>query len=533
MRTSEASYLSESYVFYEAILTREYFKEGLFHDLNLANKHLRFLARFIMVSLLLGRREMVHQLANQIRIVLDECKRIYQEANFKEWKAVLQEIVKFQKVDSAFMNIRPLRYSLVLDAHPDSIPLLSASNSKKNLRLQDGILCSYHPNEVKFSELTVDTYRMLQCLEWEPSGSFYKSGARLPRGSNTVFCQSGTTRPCLNHLQDISDPTLPRNPRKAVLYRTSVTHFMAVLATACEELLADGVLLLYLSGKGERAPSTSSVGDSSTPNLNIVDNLQSRFPFMDGSSGYDGQCYSSGRANEFCLEAHLHCVPICSRGNEGSNCIYASDLLPFTRKPLFIVVDSESSWAFKILSGAEKGEFATMLLSPHSTPLISGADSECQISGSLFTMFLAAPIQAFCHLLGFSGSDIDVEMFDNAEKLLSTSLMEWGTNLAIASTLHPAWAQVLCDPFLRRLILRFIFCRAVLTSYAPTYKEAEFVPQCMPCLPDFVLPTSTLCQSVVIQMANAFDAASSFMVLGEVVPGESSSQTAKDTVSSA
>lgn len=78
MRTSERSYLSESYIFYEAIFTREYFREGLFQDLNLANKQLRFLARFLMVCLVFNKREMVHQLVTQLKLLLDECKRTFQ-----------------------------------------------------------------------------------------------------------------------------------------------------------------------------------------------------------------------------------------------------------------------------------------------------------------------------------------------------------------------------------------------------------------------------------------------------------------------
>ena len=63
---------------------------------------------------------------------------------------------------------------------------------------------------------------MLQCLEWEPSGSFYQSnGARIIQNGS-----SGSSR--MNYTQDIADPTLPPNPRKAVLYRPSVTHFIAV-----------------------------------------------------------------------------------------------------------------------------------------------------------------------------------------------------------------------------------------------------------------------------------------------------------------
>lgn len=59
---------------------------------------------------------------------------------------MVQEIVKFLKADTAFMNIRPLRYSVVLDLHPDSLPV--ALGGKRRLKLKDALLCSYHPNEV-------------------------------------------------------------------------------------------------------------------------------------------------------------------------------------------------------------------------------------------------------------------------------------------------------------------------------------------------------------------------------------------------
>lgn len=81
MRTSQAKYLSEAYIFYEAVLTREYFKDGLSHDLNLANKQLRFLARFLTVCLVFNRREMVHQLVNQLKMLVAECKRTFPVIN--------------------------------------------------------------------------------------------------------------------------------------------------------------------------------------------------------------------------------------------------------------------------------------------------------------------------------------------------------------------------------------------------------------------------------------------------------------------
>ncbi|KAM1855905.1 hypothetical protein ACFX14_006199 [Malus domestica] len=65
MRTSEASYLSEAYIFYEAILSREYFKEGMFQDLSLANKQLR-------------------SCSISSESWLMKCKRTFQETDFKE-----------------------------------------------------------------------------------------------------------------------------------------------------------------------------------------------------------------------------------------------------------------------------------------------------------------------------------------------------------------------------------------------------------------------------------------------------------------
>ncbi|KAL2330894.1 hypothetical protein Fmac_018475 [Flemingia macrophylla] len=64
---------------------------------------------------------------------------------------------------------------------------------------------------------------MLQCLEWEPSGSFYQSSVSK-LGQNGA---AGTSR--ISYIQDIANPTLQKNPRKVVLYRPSLTHFIAPL----------------------------------------------------------------------------------------------------------------------------------------------------------------------------------------------------------------------------------------------------------------------------------------------------------------
>ncbi|OWM83223.1 hypothetical protein CDL15_Pgr012704 [Punica granatum] len=454
MRTSERSYLSESYIFYEAIFTREYFREGLSQDLNLANKQLRFLARFLMVCLVLNKRETVHQLVTQLKLLLDECKRTFQETDFREWKLVVQEIVRFLKADTAFMNIRPLRYSLVLDPHPDSLPRASAAVTTRTLRLRNAVLSSYHNNEVKFSELTIDTFRMLQSLEWEPSGSFYQS-------SGTKMGASGPSR--TNISQDIVDHTLPPNPQKVVLYRPSMTHLIAVIATVCEELPPDGVLLVYLSASGLGPTALSSLAGAETfPDAanKIVKDFQSHTISSDVISSIPLRSVTENQSVPTQMKvnglSNNSCLQFGSRGNGGLNCVYPSDLLPFTRRPLFLVIDSESSIAFEAISGAEKGEPAALLLSPRCSAPMGSNDSCRHSNGSLFTIFLTAPLQAFCILVGISSSEVDMGAFSNAEKLLSSSLNDWGLALAACDSLSPVWVQILGDPFLRRLLLRHL-----------------------------------------------------------------------------
>lgn len=52
------------------------------------------------------------------------------------------------KADAACELSRPLRYSVLLDSHPSSIPAVATMEDIKPLRLEDAILASYYHNEV-------------------------------------------------------------------------------------------------------------------------------------------------------------------------------------------------------------------------------------------------------------------------------------------------------------------------------------------------------------------------------------------------
>lgn len=82
MRTSEARFLLESYIFYEAILNRSYFQGSLVQDRGLRFKELRFYARFLLVSLILNRWEMVNLLLDRFKSLLDDTKSKFPVISF-------------------------------------------------------------------------------------------------------------------------------------------------------------------------------------------------------------------------------------------------------------------------------------------------------------------------------------------------------------------------------------------------------------------------------------------------------------------
>ncbi|KAJ1702577.1 hypothetical protein LUZ63_002356 [Rhynchospora breviuscula] len=458
MRTGEWRFLLGAYVFYEAILERGYFEkaEAKKLDQGLRFKELRFVARFLVVALLVNRPEAVRVLAERLKSLLDESKAAYPEMSFKEWKQIVHELNRFLKADKEFENLRSLRYNISFDSYPNSIPFIAPFYMKRVLRLRDAVLTSYHRNEVKFTELTIDTFRMFQCLEYEPSGSQPSSATKEPAENGTLSDYSGVASGLIdiNLASDLADPSMPLNPRKAVIYHPIASHVISVVASICEELSSDSVLLLYISASGDH-----SFGHKKVNNF-----------FVRKDSKTDAHA---------CSESPVWLGP---RGNGGMNYLFPEDLVPFTRIPLFLIVDSGNSHAFKVLHGAERGEPAAMLLSPSASP------SDSTSSGSLFTYFLTAPLQAFCYLVGLS-SEFYATIYSEAEQVLSSTLAEIEEMLCTSKGINSVWAQVLPDPFLRRLILRFIFCRGVLHNYSKE-KDNAHLPVCVPSLPEAVSPTS-------------------------------------------
>ncbi|KAJ3676927.1 hypothetical protein LUZ60_002651 [Juncus effusus] len=451
VRTGEWRFLLGAYVFYEAILERGYF-EGKGLDLRLRCKELRFVARFLIVAMLVNRDEAVRVLSERLKSLVEESREAYPGTNFKEWKQVIQELGRFLKAFKIFPFSRTLRYISLLDSYPNSFPHLAPLYAKRCLKLHDAVLTSYHKNEVKFTELTLDTSRMQQCLEYEPSASHPNSETKENNNINNengiLSDHSGGAVSGLidiNLASELADPNMPKNPRKAVIYRPKVSHLISVIATLCEEMSADRVLLVYISASADKLHAFSE--------------------------------------RSICLGP---------RGNGDENILYPEDIIPFTRIPLFLIIDSENSQAFKVINGKERSEPVAMLLSP------SNFNSKSSNNGSLFTYFLTAPLEAFCILVDLS-SEINTNTYNEAEVLVSSALAEIEETICKSIDLDRVWMQLLADPLIRRLILRFIFCRSVLFFYQPSEeKDISRLPDCVPCFPDSLSPDLVKTQILIL-----------------------------------
>ncbi|KAJ9564888.1 hypothetical protein OSB04_000854 [Centaurea solstitialis] len=157
--------------------------------------------------------------------------------------------------------------------------------------------------------------------------------------------------------------------------------------------------------------------------------------------------------------------------------------------------------AVQVLHGAERGEPAALLLSPLRPTFKNQSGGDITQNGSQFTLFLTAPLRACWQMFGLTFSDDEVDVMEDAESIVSAAFAEWEVILCTSTSLNLVWAQVLSEPLLRRLILRFILCRSVLTLYRRHENKDEYVPVCLPELPDSLSAHSEIVQSAIMRLA--------------------------------
>lgn len=133
----------------------------------LFNKKLRYYARFIVVCLLQNKRGLVNTLLQELNENVKQYMSYFSPRDSHEWQLVLIELETFLRIDSIIKigDLDQLTYRSICGPG-----ILDIKENRKPLqRLKDAILVGNRQKQVKFSELTLDIYRMMQALETDVS----------------------------------------------------------------------------------------------------------------------------------------------------------------------------------------------------------------------------------------------------------------------------------------------------------------------------------------------------------------------------
>ncbi|KAG0328975.1 hypothetical protein BGZ99_003839 [Dissophora globulifera] len=435
-------------------------------------KKLRYYARFTVVCLLLNNRDIISTLKDELAALVKEYINMYRPPDAAEWQLVVQEVASFTDAEKKLHPVnsgglylpvaRRLQISKVISAALDK----DGSSSTK-LKLQEAILVGNAHNQIKFSELTIDMYRMLQSLERETSQirgaadstlkDVVPSAVATAVAAGAVNESSGSSAPVKDESTDdvaiaqrrtADKPTKRSNPHKYLLYRPTLSQIMVYLATAFREIANDSALLVYLSADG----SKRSVPDQS------------------GAKGYHGGILTNSRKVADNSDLDQQSI---------SHCLHPGDLLPFTRKPMFLIVDSNNSVAFAEMPRVFNHPFMS-LLSPAEYPASIPDTSQV---GGLFTLFLHAPLLAFSFICGIE--QISPDTWEQCSGLITQAEGKIAELMATAA-LDKSARRFLQDEFLRQFMIRFALCYIILKAHT-AFTEPKHLPTSYPLLPASVL----------------------------------------------
>nr|XP_019937245.1 PREDICTED: protein SCAI [Paralichthys olivaceus] len=344
LRTSETSYLNEAFSFYSAIRQRSYYFQVNKEDRpELVVKKLRYYARYIVVCLLLNKMDLVKVLVKELSEEIEDYTQRFNTEDQLEWNLVLQEVAAFVEADPVVVlndnNSVVVFSNRMLEG---STPPLEQGMVVGQLILADALIIGNCNNQVKFSELTIDMFRMLQALEREPVNLA------------TQTFKQGTLEPN-------EKPAKRENPHKYLLYKPTFSQLFTFLSASFKELPANSVLLVYLSATGI---------------------------FPTGHSDYEGP-YDFGGVLTNTNRDVVNGETMQKRNQlqKEMHCLHPGDLFPFTRKPLFVIVDSSNSTAYKNFTNLF-GQPLVCLLSPMVYPKSVQDQAFLQFFGDEFLRLL-------------------------------------------------------------------------------------------------------------------------------------------------
>ena len=312
--------------------------------------------------------------------VPDEYTTTYEPEDQLEWSLVLAEIKAFVESDSLVRVLDSESNSSVVLSHrlnPLITPPLERS-PVMTLSLQEVIIVGNLTDQVKFSELTLDMFRMLQTLEREPQEELGVVGLDTSPAPARIPLENGLGGP--------GGAVMGRaggreNPHKYLLYKPTLPQLMVFLASGYKELPPNGALLLYISADGS-FPSRPNPEDTGYDMGGV---LMSPKRDVEPSNNKN-----TGQFKEHC-------------------CLFPGDLFPFTRRPTFLILDSDNSLAFSSLPHYFDMPLV-VLMSPQDVP--PAFQDHCAHKGSLFTLFLHSPMAGFCFVTNII--DVPIHLWDKS-----------------------------------------------------------------------------------------------------------------------
>ena len=200
---------------------------------------------------------------------------------------------------------------------------------------------------------------------------------------------------------------------------------MVFLASSYKELPPAGALLLYISADG-------SFPDRPRPE----------------DTGYDmGGVLMSPKRD-------VEPVSKNSAQYKEHSCLYPGDLFPFTRRPTFLIIDSDNSLAFSSIPHYFDMPLV-VLMSAQDTP--PGLQEHPTHKGSLFTLFLHSPLAAFCYVNNIV--DIPLHLWDKCLTYVDRFMSE-------ASRLISRCRGIGLICFLSSIVLNFSPLRSILYQFS-------------------------------------------------------------------
>lgn len=137
------------------------------------------------------------------------------------------------------------------------------------------------------------------------------------------------------------------------------------------------------------------------------------------SVGYDlGGVSTSAKREPEHKGSQSHAPQQRLAGGKEPHCLYPGDLYPFTRKPLFVVVDSDNSFVFQQIP-RYFGQPLMVLMSPQDTP---PGLRDLRHAGSLFTLFLHSPLAAFCLICNVAS--LPIHHWERCQRYVEQFLIE-------------------------------------------------------------------------------------------------------------